>query len=133
MSYKYRNPRLLPDGRINVELRYDKPHPLAEEGWLPYTASGHDTDPASVGRQVYSDALRDPELRPIDVVVPSSAELAHAAREERARRLRDSDWTQLPDVPDTTRAVWATYRQALRDITAQVDFPYRVTWPDIPV
>jgi hypothetical protein len=33
--------------------------------------------------------------------------------------LSRSDWTQLPDSPltEVKRAEWATYRQALRDIT----------------
>ena len=33
--------------------------------------------------------------------------------------LKESDWTQIPDSPLTTeqQAVWATYRQELRDIT----------------
>lgn len=52
------------------------------------------------------------------------------------RRMRDmllaaSDWTQLPDVPDATRAKWVAYRQALRDITAQEDLS-NVIWPTPP-
>ncbi|MGA0926878.1 MAG: phage tail assembly chaperone [Burkholderiaceae bacterium] len=27
---------------------------------------------------------------------------------------------------------WASYRQALRDITGQAGFPYAVTWPTKP-
>lgn len=36
---------------------------------------------------------------------------------KRDEKLQQSDWTQLPDVPLTTeqKAVWATYRQELRD------------------
>lgn len=52
----------------------------------------------------------------------------------RARRdvlLAQSDWTQLPDVPLATKAAWADYRQALRDITAQPD-PTNITWPVAP-
>ena len=30
------------------------------------------------------------------------------------------------------KAAWATYRQALRDITAQSGFPWTVTYPDAP-
>ena len=30
------------------------------------------------------------------------------------------------------KAAWATYRQALRDITAQAGFPWTITWPDAP-
>ena len=53
-------------------------------------------------------------------------------RVERARRLLASDWTQLPDVPLATKEVWASYRQALRDITLQPD-PFNIVWPAMPV
>jgi len=48
-------------------------------------------------------------------------------RVERNRLLTDSDWTQLPDAP-TDKTAWATYRQALRDITQQSD-PFNLIWP----
>lgn len=52
-------------------------------------------------------------------------------RADRDRLLLDSDWTQTKDAPGDT-AAWATYRQALRDITAQEGFPFTVTWPTEP-
>lgn len=52
-------------------------------------------------------------------------------RAERDRRLLASDWTQLPDVPLATKEAWATYRQALRDITEQPD-PFNIVWPAAP-
>lgn len=54
------------------------------------------------------------------------------ARSERAKLLASSDWTQLPDVPLATKEAWATYRQALRDITAQPGYPFNVIWPQAP-
>jgi hypothetical protein len=53
-------------------------------------------------------------------------------RQQRNLRLVESDWTQLPDVPQATKEVWATYRQALRDITDQPGFPLDVVWPEPP-
>lgn len=53
----------------------------------------------------------------------------------KARRnslLMATDWTQLPDAPLATKAAWATYRQALRDITAQPGYPLNIIWPDRP-
>jgi len=45
--------------------------------------------------------------------------------------LAQSDWTQVADAPvDAT--VWATYRQALRDITDQAGFPNDINWPTQP-
>ena len=52
--------------------------------------------------------------------------------EQRFRLLSDSDWTQMPDVPLETKAQWAEYRQALRDITLQPGYPINVVWPVKP-
>lgn len=49
-------------------------------------------------------------------------------RAERNRLLVESDWTQVLDAP-VNQAEWATYRQALRDVTAQPGFPLNVEWP----
>ena len=59
------------------------------------------------------------------------AEQAKSVRATRGEKLADSDWTQVADAP-VDKAVWATYRQALRDITAQSGFPWTITWPDAP-
>lgn len=59
------------------------------------------------------------------------AEQGKAVRDDRNKRLADCDWTQLPDAPVDGTA-WATYRQALRDVTSQPGFPWDVTWPDEP-
>jgi hypothetical protein len=39
-------------------------------------------------------------------------------RQQRDGRLKDSDWTQVPDSPlsDSKKTEWQTYRQALRDL-----------------
>lgn len=59
------------------------------------------------------------------------AQQAQSVRATRGQKLADSDWTQVADAP-VDKAVWATYRQALRDITAQSGFPWTVTYPDAP-
>jgi hypothetical protein len=66
-----------------------------------------------------------------DAIAAKDAEQAKSVREQRGEKLKDSDWTQVEDAP-VDKAVWATYRQALRDITAQSGFPWTVTWPDAP-
>ena len=60
------------------------------------------------------------------------AEQAKAVRTTRGEKLKDSDWTQVIDAP-VDQAAWATYRQALRDVTGQEGFPWTVTWPTEPV
>ena len=61
-------------------------------------------------------------------------DIARRVRANRDMLLAASDFTQLPDTArdDSERAEWATYRQALRDITSQEGFPNTVTWPVMP-
>lgn len=51
---------------------------------------------------------------------------------ERKAKLVASDWTQLADIPAETKALWEPYRQALRDITSQPNYPFNITWPNPP-
>ena len=55
---------------------------------------------------------------------------AKAVRDQRGKLLAETDWMALSD--STMSAEWATYRQALRDITAQETFPQSVVWPNEP-
>lgn len=56
---------------------------------------------------------------------------ATQVRQERNAKLSACDWTQVLDAP-VDRAAWATYRQALRDLTDQEGFPVNVVWPQEP-
>jgi hypothetical protein len=56
---------------------------------------------------------------------------ANKVRQQRNILLSDCDWTQVADAP-VDKAVWATYRQDLRDISKQPGFPWSVTWPVAP-
>jgi hypothetical protein len=66
-----------------------------------------------------------------EAIAAKDAEQAAAVRADRSNKLADCDWTQVADSP-VDKAVWATYRQALRDITSQAGFPWTITWPDAP-
>jgi len=59
------------------------------------------------------------------------AEQATSVRNQRTQLLKDSDWTQIAD-STADKTAWATYRQALRDITSQAGFPWTITWPNDP-
>jgi hypothetical protein len=59
------------------------------------------------------------------------AEQAKSVREQRNTKLTESDWTQVADAP-VDKSVWATYRQALRDVTSQSGFPWTIDWPTQP-
>ena len=64
--------------------------------------------------------------------IPNSGLAAQTVVLQRNELLAASDWTQLPDVTLNTKEAWATYRQALRDITDQPGFPLNVAWPPEP-
>ena len=59
------------------------------------------------------------------------AEQAKSVRTSRNEKLKESDWTQITD-STANKAAWATYRQALRDMSSQSGFPWTITWPDAP-
>ena len=59
------------------------------------------------------------------------AEQAANVRNSRTQMLKDCDWTQISD-STADKATWATYRQALRDVTAQAGFPWTIDWPVAP-
>tara|TARA_B100000131_G_scaffold81850_1_gene78891 strand:+ start:232 stop:531 length:300 start_codon:yes stop_codon:yes gene_type:complete len=53
-------------------------------------------------------------------------------RQERNMKIAKTDWTQNPDIPESTRNKWITYRQELRDITKTATSVGNVTWPTPP-
>lgn len=57
---------------------------------------------------------------------------SNQARAKRNQLIAQTDWTQGYDIPQEVKAVWAPYRQALRDITTQKEFPLNIVWPDLP-
>jgi hypothetical protein len=55
-------------------------------------------------------------------------------RGQRAIKLQQCDWTQIPDADLTQgeKDAWATYRQALRDLPETYQAPLEVVWPTPP-
>jgi len=66
-----------------------------------------------------------------DGITAADAAQAKSVRADRNAKLSVSDWTQVADAP-VDKAAWATYRQALRDISGQTGFPWTITWPTQP-
>ena len=57
-------------------------------------------------------------------------------REQRDKLLRESDWTQISDyalVSEEEKALWAEYRQALRDLPETYPNSEDIVWPEVPV
>ncbi len=66
-----------------------------------------------------------------DQITTDTASKSVEVRNKRNQLLSTSDWTQVLDAP-VDRAAWATYRQALRDVTLQAGFPWDIAWPVKP-
>ncbi|XXJ19844.1 tail fiber assembly protein [Desulfovibrio caledoniensis] len=105
------------------ELGYNEAMPLKRDPFTVYETEwtkGEDL----VYREVAVSAVVDGAARDEAAAV--------TVRNERDRLLADSDWTQLVDAPltDEEKAVWATKRQAWRDVPQQEGFPLTVAWPE---
>lgn len=68
------------------------------------------------------------------IASPPYDEAMSNVRKQRNALLFSCDWTQLPDAPLTAqeRAIWAQYRQSLRDLPASVIWN-ETKWPSPPV
>ena len=56
-------------------------------------------------------------------------------REERNKRIAQTDYLAIPDYPHPTEEVkqaWLDYRQALRDLPANTTDPENPVWPEAP-
>lgn len=136
-----------------LELKHDNPETsfpvfvthevLAEWGVFPVIQQGPpEFDPATQNLIQVLPVLQGDVWVEEWEIQPASAketeqrtqEKAAAVREERNRRLAESDWVVIKAM-ETGTAVPADVvaeRQALRDITAQAGFPWDVQWPSQP-
>jgi len=62
------------------------------------------------------------------------ADQAKSVRTSRDDKLKETDWIVIKNLELNANipGAWEVYRQALRDIPAQADFPWTITWPDAP-
>jgi len=69
-----------------------------------------------------------------DYKAAKDTEQAKSVRSTRDTKLAECDWRVIKaaETATTLDAAWATYRQALRDVTAQSGFPWTITWPESP-
>jgi hypothetical protein len=74
----------------------------------------------------YSVADLDDEAK-----TAKNTEQAKSVRTSRDEKLKETDWTQVADAL-VDKTVWATYRQALRDLPKETGFPWDMTWPEQP-
>ena len=109
----------------NVFPVTDEPTPV----YNPATQNCNQVNPTLIdGKWVMTWAVTP--ATPEQIAERTSAKESEV-RQQRNQLLSACDWTQLPDAP-VPAAPWATYRQELRDVTAQSGFPWDVTWPEEP-
>ena len=117
------------DPLVQTLVRDDMPHKevirlkAEEDAADPITG---EVDQSQVGQPIYGNKW----LIGYTVANKAQDQAEQAVRNQRDRLLSDSDWRALSD--NTLSPAWASYRQALRDITEQAGFPYAVTWPTKP-
>lgn len=142
----FRNSVSLPDvvdseavAALNLELVLDGEYPLTTEPWQTIVETGVKRvgDSWHIEYQI-GPIFKDTENETADQQLQNYISLKTndewlMVRGVRGRKLADSDWTQLDDTPltNTDKQLWASYRQALRDITTQAD-PFSIEWPVAP-
>ena len=69
-----------------------------------------------------------------DAKAAKDAEVAKGVRTTRDAKLAECDWLVIKaaETGVPLAADWAAYRQALRDVPSQAEFPHNVTWPAKP-
>jgi hypothetical protein len=124
---------------INLTVRFEE---IEED--LPFTASL--SDPEAHGKEIYQNAINEEygAISEFQATKPSINVIINQIKIKRNSLLTQTDWTQLPDVPEATRQTWENYRQELRNIPQLVDFPwyddvvvesdmgYEIDWTKIP-
>jgi hypothetical protein len=120
------NPRWANAEQTMIDCELDHP----QYGWIPFTASPDDVE--QYGREIFAALAQGNVAEYVPPPPLTIEELSARVRLERDNLLAETDWTQAADVPQTTKDKWALYRQALRDVPAQLGFPSDVIWPIKP-
>ena len=105
---------------------------LADWGVYPYTVQDQPTV------NFMTQTLTPTALTEIDGAWTQGWDVSNLSVEDAGRNIRNqrdnllqqTDWMALSD--NTMTPEWSSYRQSLRDITAQEGFPFSVDWPAKP-
>jgi hypothetical protein len=86
----------------------------------------------SLGMRIAAQSDGRPAI--IDPPAPTAEQLATQARKKRDALIAEADYLVMPDYPITSAKLTAikAYRQALRDVPAQLSFPQSISWPAKP-
>jgi hypothetical protein len=108
---------------ISTGVEYDSSTQIAQQDGCVFNAE----------RQRWETAWIVRDKSPEELQAEADAKAADI-RAQRNQLISECDWTQVDDTPlsNSKKLEWATYRQALRDIPSQIDFPWDITWPTKP-
>lgn len=127
-----------------VQLRRDNPQVsfpevpsdelLASYGVYPYTRPTPAEYNSLAWRLIDDDFVQDADGNwslPYKLEAYPLADAEANVRSYRGSLLAESDWivTKSLEAGQVVPDAWASYRQALRDVTLQAGFPYGVVWP----
>jgi ASC-1-like (ASCH) protein len=111
-------------------------------GWLPWNTIMvdlpddtwiHDTSIITISdiEVVEQQVIRKKTNEEIQEELDSKA---NNIRYNRNKKLEDSDWIIIKHIEKSVQNIeeWKEYRQLLRDITIQENFPVEVVWPEQP-
>ena len=95
---------------------------------------------AYVERDMFADYVDDDSVtvtkasQEAAYTAAKNADAATAARNTRDGLIASSDWMAIKafEAGTTVATEWATYRQALRDVTDQAGFPTEIVWATQP-
>lgn len=143
MTYQYKI-RSVDTANGSFVIEFDGLNPL--NFWIPHDENGFLTGEAleeaiqkmypwdAQQKQKFAAFTNGSVIEALVEPAPTPVPTEQQIRQHRDLLLMRSDWTDLPNAPLTAeqKTVWATYRQALRDITTQAGFPETVDWPVAP-
>ena len=125
--------------RDNPNTSFPKVMPddlLASYGVYPYTRPAvpeYDRLSHEVSNGSFEQISGDWSL-PYVVQQQENVDAERNIRSHRDRLIQKTDWVVIKSYErgQNIPAEWKLYRQALRDVTSQADFPREVTWPSKP-
>ena len=126
MSLPYRNAKYMDSNHTIIDCELNHP----EYGWVPYSLNPDDTDMTIDNNELLAVMTTNNDIADFVFIGRTVEEKAEDIRYLRDALLFETDWMASQD--RTMTSAEKTYRQALRDITDQENFPYSVTWPTKP-
>jgi len=106
---------------IDVQIQQD-----GDSTYTPYTAMVcEEEEPTKIFNDVVAGLYGN-------IVNVDAKRYEDKIKYQRNMLLANTDWTQAPDINESTKQKWVTYRQQLRDITDQEGYPFNVLFPTKP-